>query len=148
MKQNSSKLSLVHKTKNKGVRSMNNLNSILIEGNVTKDPDIFVTTNGNSLCKFPIASNRVYRNKDQELTEETSFIIIETWGGLAEHCGTYLQKGQRVRIVGRLKQERWQNEDNQHRDRFVIVAEHVEFQNEISSMNERENEEVEESIAN
>jgi single-strand DNA-binding protein len=126
---------------------MNNLNSILIEGNVTKDPDIFVTTNGTSLCKFPIASNRIFRNKEQELTEETSFIIIETWGGLAEHCGTYLLKGQRVRIVGRLKQERWQNEENQHRERFVIVAEHVEFQSEQAAHLELENEEAEDKIA-
>ncbi len=110
---------------------MNNLNSILIEGNVTKDPDIFVTTNGVSLCKFPIASNRIYKNKDQELTEETSFILIETWAGLAEHCGTYLLKGQKVRVVGRLKQERWQNEEGNNRERFVIVAEHVEFQSDI-----------------
>ncbi|NCB01119.1 MAG: single-stranded DNA-binding protein [Spirochaetia bacterium] len=122
---------------------MNNLNSILIEGNVTKDPEIFVTSHGSSLCKFPIASNRIYRSKEQELLEETSFIIIETWGPLAEHCGTYLLKGKRVRIVGRLKQERWQNEENQMRERFVIVAEHVEFQNDQVMSSQQEAREVE-----
>ena len=116
---------------------------VVIEGNLTKDPDIFVTTNGNSLCKFPIASNRMYKNKEQELVEETSFITIETWNTLAEHCGTYLLKGKKVRVVGRLKQDRWQNEENQMKERFVIVAEHVEFQSDhIEVAPDRNEEEI------
>ncbi|MDC7245855.1 MAG: single-stranded DNA-binding protein [Sphaerochaetaceae bacterium] len=107
---------------------MNNLNSILIEGNLTKDPEIHVTQNGRSLCKFPIANNRYYKNKEQEVVQETSFIQVETWGPLAESCGTYLEKGKKVRVVGRLRQDRWQTEDSQNKERFLIVAEHVEFQ--------------------
>ena len=108
---------------------MNNLNSILIEGNVTMDPEIYVTPNGKSLCKFPIANNRYFKNKDQEVVQETSFVTVETWGALAESCGTYLLKGKKVRVVGRLRQDRWQTEDSQNRERYLIVAEHVEFQN-------------------
>ncbi len=117
---------------------MNNLNSILIEGNLTKDPEIHVTQNGRSLCKFPIANNRYYKNKEQEVVQETSFIQIETWGSLAESCGTYLGKGQKVRVVGRLRQDRWQTEDAQNKERFLVVAEHVEFQSKQSEQDSSE----------
>lgn len=52
---------------------------------------------------------------------------IDTWGALAESCGKYLRKGRGVRVVGRLKQDRWQGEDEKMRERYVVVAEHVEF---------------------
>ena len=84
---------------------MNNLNSVLIEGNLTKDPDVNRTNNGTFVSTFPLACNRYYK-ADDELKEEVSFIDIETWGRLAENCYEYLKKGRGVRVVGRLKQQR------------------------------------------
>ena len=63
---------------------MNNLNSVLIEGNLTKDPDVNRTNNGTFVSTFPLACNRYYK-ADDELKEEVSFIDIETWGRLAEN---------------------------------------------------------------
>ena len=104
---------------------MNNLNSVLIEGNLVKDPDRFSFNNG-TMAKFGIGVNRYYRNAAKEPMKETSFITIQTWGALAEGCCRYLKKGRGVRVVGRLKQEKW-TENGIARDRHVIVAEHVEF---------------------
>ena len=87
---------------------MNNLNSVLIEGNLTKDPDVNRTNNGTFVSTFPLARNRYYK-ADDELKEEVSFIDIETWGRLAENCYEYLKKGRGVRVVGRLKQQRWES---------------------------------------
>lgn len=106
---------------------MNNLNSILIEGNLTQDPEMSVLPSGKSLCRFSIASNRYYRNSEKELINEVSYVNIDTWGALAENCGKFLFKGRGVRVVGRLKQEKWQGEDERTRERYVVVAEHVEF---------------------
>ena len=105
---------------------MNNLNSILIEGNLTKDPVFNETPKGTAVCKFPIATNRYYR-QEEELQNEVSYFDIETWARLAEVCSDHLVKGRGVRVVGRLKQDRWNDSDGNAKSRIKIVAEHVEF---------------------
>jgi single-strand DNA-binding protein len=105
---------------------MNNLNSILLEGNLVRDPEINQTPKGTPVCKFSIASNRFYK-LDDEFQKEVSFFDITTWSRLAEVCGEYLKKGRGVRIVGRLKQDRWSGIDGKTKSKVYIIAEHVEF---------------------
>jgi single-strand DNA-binding protein len=112
---------------------MNSPNSILLEGNLVKDPDYQVTAKGVPVCNFSIASNRFYK-KDDEYKKEVSFLLysssffdITTWGKLADACGKYLKKGRGVRIVGKLKQGRWKNTDGGSKSRVYVVADHVEF---------------------
>lgn len=125
---------------------MNNLNSILIEGNLTQDPELATVPSGKSVCRFSIASNRYYRNAEKTLMNEVSYVDIDTWGSLAEGCAKYLRKGRGVRVVGRLKQDRWQGDDDQMHQRYVVVAEHVEFQPDANrSEANREEDETEES---
>jgi single-strand DNA-binding protein len=106
--------------------NMNNLNSILIEGNLVKDPLFRSTTKGSSLCTFRLASNRYYK-QDSGLEHEVSFFDVETWSKLAENCHNLGRKGRGVRVVGRLKEDRWAGADGKMRSRITIVAEHVEF---------------------
>ena len=56
-----------------------------------------------------------------------SYFDVTTWSRLAEVCGEYLKKGRGVRVVGRLKQDRWTSPEGQARSKISIVAEHVEF---------------------
>ncbi len=105
---------------------MNNLNSILIEGNLVKDPELSYTPKGTAVCKFSVACNRAFKQDDQ-LQKEVSFFDVSTWTRLAEVCGEYLKKGRGVRVVGRLKQDRWTDTDGKPHSRVLIVAEHVEF---------------------
>jgi single-strand DNA-binding protein len=105
---------------------MNNLNSILLEGNLVRDPEINHTPKGTPVCKFSIASNRFYKLED-EFQKEVSFFDITTWSRLAEVCGEYLKKGRGVRIVGRLKQDRWKGNDGKGKSKVYIIADHVEF---------------------
>ena len=105
---------------------MNSLNSILMEGNLTKDPEIKETAKGTKVCTFTVASNRYYK-KDDEQQQEVSFFPVEVWAGLAESCNQYLKKGRGVRVVGRIKQDRWKDQEDKSREKFKIVAEHVEF---------------------
>ena len=104
---------------------MNNLNSILLEGNLTKDP-LTKTFDNSMLCTFVIASNRSYK-KDDEYHKEVSYFSIESWGKTAENCGKYLTKGSGVRVVGRLKQDRWEDDGEKMHQKTKIVAEHVDF---------------------
>lgn len=105
---------------------MNNLNSILIEGNLIKDPVLRVTPNGTPVCLFSVATNRFYKQND-ELQKEVSYFDIESWANTAQSCGSLLSKGRGVRVVGRLKQDRWNDENGNPKSRIKIVAEHVEF---------------------
>lgn len=105
---------------------MNNLNSILIEGNLTHDPALKTTPGGSSVCAFSVASNRWYKQDDQ-LEKEVSFFDVEAWSKLAQNCAENLKKGRGVRVVGRLKQDRWNDDSGKPRSKVKIVAEHVEF---------------------
>jgi single-strand DNA-binding protein len=105
---------------------MNNLNSILIEGNLVRDPLFRSTAKGTSLCTFSLASNRYYK-QDSQLEKDVGFFDVETWAKLADNCYNLGHKGRGVRVVGRLKQDRWTGTDGKSHSRVTIVAEHVEF---------------------
>ena len=105
---------------------MNNLNSILVEGNLTKDPVFTENSKGTSICSFTIATNRYYK-QEEEYQNEVSYLDIETWAKLAEACRDHLTKGRGVRVVGRVKQDRWLDQEGKSRSKVKIVAEHVEF---------------------
>jgi single-strand DNA-binding protein len=114
---------------------MNNLNSILIEGNLVRDPVLRSTPKGTPVCTFTLASNRFFK-QDSGLEKEVGFFEVETWSHLAERCSDYGRKGRGVRVVGRLKQERWNGTDGKQRSRITIVAEHVEFRPEFKKNEE------------
>jgi len=105
---------------------MNNLNSVLIEGNLTRDPELKYTAKGLAICTMSVANNRFYK-QGEEWQKETSFFVVDVWGKQGETCSEHLSKGRGVRVVGRLKQERWQDDQGNNRSKVKIVAEHVEF---------------------
>lgn len=105
---------------------MNSLNSILLEGNMVREPLLRSTTKGTQVCSFSLASNRFYK-QESGLEKEVSFFDVETWAKLAEACYSQGRKGRGVRVVGRLKQDRWTGTDGKARSKVTIVAEHVEF---------------------
>lgn len=120
---------------------MNNLNSILIEGNLVRDPLLRSTPKGTPVCSFSLASNRFYK-QDTGFEKEVSFFEVETWAKLAENCYNLGHKGRGVRVVGRLKQERWQGTDGKPRAKIVIIAEHVEFRPDFSDKKGASQEEI------
>jgi len=111
---------------------MNNLNSILIEGNLVRDPMLRSTSRGTQICTMCLASNRYYKqDPNSGFEREVSFFDIETWSKLAEACYAKGKKGRGLRVVGRLKQNRWNDTEGKQRSRISIVAEHVEFRPEF-----------------
>jgi single-strand DNA-binding protein len=105
---------------------MNNLNSILLEGNMVKDPLFRTTAKGTALCTFTLASNRYFK-QDSGLEKEVSFFDVESWSKLAENCKNLGRKGRGIRVVGRLKQNRWNDSEGKLHTRIAIIAEHIEF---------------------
>lgn len=105
---------------------MNSLNSILVEGNLVRDPELKQTPKGTDVCNFTIASNR-YNKVEDEYQQEVSYFNVTTWAKVAERCGKYLKKGSGIRIIGWLKQNRWQDSEGNKKSNIVIIADHVEF---------------------
>ncbi|MDP3178036.1 MAG: single-stranded DNA-binding protein, partial [Spirochaetaceae bacterium] len=85
---------------------MNSLNSILLEGNLVRDPESKALSAGSQVCNFCLASDRFYRQADST-EKEVSYFDIEAWSKLGLTCSQNLKKGRGVRVVGRLKQDRW-----------------------------------------
>ena len=105
---------------------MNNLNSVLVEGSLVRDAEVKTLGNGSMVCNFSIATNRYYK-KNENFEKETSYFDVQAWGKLAEACGSKGQKGRWVRVVGRLKQDRWATQDGKSMSKIIIVPDHVEF---------------------
>ena len=120
---------------------MNNLNSILIEGNLVKDTLITNTEAGSTKCSFTIATNRFYR-RDDGIEKEVSFFDVEAWSKTAEGCHAKGYKGRGVRVVGRLKQSRWIDARGQSHSRIFIVAEHIEFRPDFAKQEESQKKEA------
>ncbi len=105
---------------------MNSLNSVLIEGNLVRDPEKKELENGSKLCSFSVASNR-YFNQDNEKKSEVSFFDVEVWNKTADLCLKTLSKGRGVRVVGRLKQDRWADKEGRNHSKVKVVGENIEF---------------------
>lgn len=105
---------------------MNSLNSILLEGNLVRDPESKTLSAGSQVCNFCLASDRFYKQADST-EKEVSYFDVEAWSKLGLTCSQNLRKGRGVRVVGRLKQDRWTDPEGKTRSKVKIVAEHVEF---------------------
>lgn len=104
---------------------MNNLNTVLVEGLLTRDPER-MGPEGSSMCKIGIANNRYYfSEKEDRWIPDTSFFTIQVYGAVAESCMRRLKKGRGIRVVGRLKQyiSKYSNSE-----KVFIQAEHIEVQ--------------------
>lgn len=75
---------------------------------------------------FTVASDRFYK-QNEILEKEVSYFDVEAWSRLGQSCSENLKKGRGVRVVGRLKQDRWTDGDGKTKSKVKIVAEHVEF---------------------
>ena len=105
---------------------MRNFNLTVLEGRLVSDPELRYTQNGTSLCSFSIANNNDYY-KDDELQKQVNFVDVTTWAKLAERCNEFLKKGNRIIINGRLKQDRWQDDNGGNRSKISIVGNQVQF---------------------
>ena len=103
------------------------LNSVTLLGRLTRDPEIRATSTGQTVCRFGLALNRVYFNRDtQEKIEKVTFVDITAWGNLAENVSQYCTKGKQVLVQGRLESSSWE-QDGQTRSKLEVVARDVIF---------------------
>lgn len=115
---------------------MNQLNQIILEGNAVKEPTFKEPVPGFGVASFTVVSNHYYRDSKGEMTEEVSYIDIECYNTMAEWVMKEICKGRGIRVVGRLKQSRWQDENDKWCSKLYIIAEHIEFKPKPAAVSE------------
>lgn len=104
------------------------LNKVIIVGNLTRDPELNAIPSGQKVCKFGVATNRVWKDKSGAKQESTSYHNIVVWGRQAETSAQYLKKGQQVMIEGRIETRSWDDKTTgEKKYRTEIVADRVQF---------------------
>jgi single-strand DNA-binding protein len=114
---------------------MPELNSVVIAGNLTKDPIFRQTTNGTPVVNFSIASNRRFRDKNEDWKEDVCYVGIVAWNRLAESCRDKLRKGNAVLVDGELQSRTFKTEDGNNRTIVEIKARRIQFLNKRISGN-------------
>ncbi|SRR6266487_939134 len=103
------------------------LNKIMLIGNLGKDPELNVTSDGTPVTKFSLAVNRSYKTNSGEKKEETEWFNIVAWRQLAELTERYLHKGSKVYIEGRLTQRKYTDREGVQRTAVEVIANDVQF---------------------
>jgi single-strand DNA-binding protein len=105
---------------------MASLNSVVLLGNLTRDPELRSTPQGTSVASFGLAVNRRYR-QGEEQREEVCFIDIVCFGRQAETASEYLSKGNLAMIEGRLQWRSWETPEGQKRSKHEVIANNIQF---------------------
>ena len=101
-------------------------NTITITGNLTREPEIRYTKEGQATAQLGVAVNRRWQDRaTQEWQEAVSFFDVVCWRDLAENVALRLTKGMRVVVPGRLEQRSWETEDGEHRYKVEITADEI-----------------------
>lgn len=101
-------------------------NTTTLSGNLTRDPEIRYTREGQANATFGLAVNRRWQQRgSDEWEESTSFFDVVCWRELAENVALSLVKGSRVIVTGRLEQHTWETELGERRSRVEVTAEDV-----------------------
>ena len=97
-----------------------------IVGNLTRDPEIRYTRDGQATTSLSVAVNRRWQDRTtKEWEESTSFFDVVCWRDLAENVALSLTKGARVVVTGRLEQRSWESDEGEKRSKVEIVADEI-----------------------
>ena len=108
--------------------------TIIIAGNLGRDPEMRYTPSGQAVTNFNVAVNDNYTNSQGERIERTIWFRVSTWGKQAETCNQYLKKGRKVLVEGRMVADAstggprvYERSDGTHGASFEISASTVRF---------------------
>jgi len=108
--------------------------TLIIVGNVGKDPEMRYTPSGQAVTSFSVATNRQYTTGNGEQVKETVWFRVTTWGKQAEVCNQYVKKGMKVLVEGRLTPDKetggprvWNRQDGTSAASFEVTAGTVRF---------------------
>ncbi len=106
---------------------MSGVNRVTLIGNLGADPILRSLENGDTVCDFRIAMSEAWKDKNGEKQERTEWMTVVTWGGLADTCGQYLEKGRQVYVEGSLRTREWTDKEGVKRYTTEVKATSVQF---------------------
>lgn len=101
------------------------LNSVIIMGRLTRDPELRRTQSGTAVTSFTMAVDRDFKSQSGE--KETDFIDVVAWRNTGEFAAKYLAKGRMAAVDGRIQVRDWQDKDGNRRKAVEVVADNVYF---------------------
>lgn len=104
---------------------MKSVNKIILLGNVTRDPQLKATQNGQSVVTFGLATNRVWKDQNGVKQSLAEFHNLVAWGKLAEFIAQNVTKGKPLFIEGYLKTRSWDSPEGTKIFRTEIVVENI-----------------------
>lgn len=119
---------------------MSDLNTVQVYGHLTADADLQKAENGNSVLRFSIATNKVYRNENGELKKTVDFFPFVVFGTYADNVASYLTKGTGVIVSGSLRQHKWEK-DGVKRNTMTVSVRRIQI---VSTKKKQPEETVEE----
>ena len=106
---------------------MRGINKVILLGRATRDTELRTTANGTPVSNIRLATNRVVRGKDGELTEHPQYHTVICWERLAEQTGKHVTKGRLVYVEGRLESRSFSDKDGHEREVTEVIASDVQF---------------------
>jgi len=105
-------------------RDLNQCNFI---GRLGRDPEIKYLPSGSALAQFSIAVGNNYKNKNGEKVDETEWVNLTAFGKTAEIIGQYCTKGMRVMVTGRMKTDKWTDQNGVDRYSTKVLVESLQM---------------------
>ncbi len=100
------------------------LNTAIIMGRLTADPELRTTQTGLSVTSFTVAVDRNYKSGDER---QTDFINVVAWRGTADFVSRYFKKGQMIAVQGSIQTRNYEDKNGNKRTAVEIVADNVSF---------------------
>ncbi len=101
------------------------VNKVILLGNLGKDAELNYLPSGQAVSKFPLATNRRFKDKAGEWQDQTEWHNIVVWAKMAENLTQYLLKGRQVYVEGRIHSRTWEGRDGSKHHGTDIVANDV-----------------------
>ena len=106
---------------------MNNINRVVLTGNLTADPELRALPSGTSVCSMRIACNTRRKDGAGEWVDKPNYFNVTIWGVRGESVARYLKKGRGVAVDGRLEWREWETTDGAKRQSVEVIADSVQF---------------------
>lgn len=100
------------------------LNHIVIQGRLTKDPEIKTTNNGTTLANFTVACDRDYQSGTEKQTDFVECIAFKSTASFVERN---FRKGQMILVSGRLQSRKWEDRNGNSRTSWEVIVNDVNF---------------------
>lgn len=106
---------------------MASYNKIILVGNLTRDPELSYTPANTAVCKFGLATNHKFKDRDGNMRESVCFVDCSVFGKSAETFNQYMKKGRPVLVEGRLDFQQWTSPEGDKRSKHAVFVENFTF---------------------